>query len=281
MVVFLNDRFVPEEEAKVSVFDRSFLYGDGLFETVPILNGKPFRWRQHLERLNCGAAFLRINFPARRELPAIVEELIARNALPDCLARITLSRGIGKRGYSPKGADQPALVISLHDVGLRNGRSGMVGWKLRTSCYRLPANDPLSQFKTCNKLPQILARAEAEAAGGDEALLANTDGHLVEGSSSNLFWIADGRVCTPPLAAGVLPGITRSVVLELCRAHGFPTKESCVTAQNILHSEGVFVSLSSLGVVAGISVDGQPVAQSPWTQTIQTAYWRLVEDESR
>src|SRR6266478_1503384 len=204
MLVFLDGQFVPEQEAVVSVFDRAFLYGDGLFETIRVFNGKPFRWQQHLERLLQGAEFLKIQPPfAPDSLTGFAAQLVIRNQMPDSLLRLTLSRGVGLRGYSPKGADRPLLAMSLHPAPSIDPQTPP-RWRLTTSTLRLPAGEPLAQFKTCNKLSQVLARAEADAAGADEALLLNTDGHVVEGASSNLFWIEDQTVCTPPLASGIL-----------------------------------------------------------------------------
>src|SRR5262245_13347821 len=108
MVVFFNGRFVREEQARVSVFDRAFLYGDGLFETMRVFNGRPFRWSQHTERIKRGAAHLKIALPfSPARLRRFASELILRNQMPDCILRLMLSRGVGKRGYSPRGADQP------------------------------------------------------------------------------------------------------------------------------------------------------------------------------
>ena len=212
MLLFLNGQFVPEEEAMVSVFDRGFLYGDGLFETMRVFNAKLFRWKQHLERLQQGADFLKIPLPiAPDSLRAFADELIAQNHATDSLLRLTVSRGIGPRGYSPKAAQTPSLVMSLHPAPQFDAQKPRV-WRLITSSVRLPAREPLAHFKTCNKLPQIMARAEADAAGADEALLLNTEGYVVEGASSNLFWIKGRTVCTPPLASGILPGVTRQVV---------------------------------------------------------------------
>ena len=193
MIVFLNGEFVPEERAVVSVFDRSFLYGDGLFETMLVRRGRPFRWEQHMDRLRSGADFLGIKIPfGCKALEAFAANLIVQNKMPDALLRLTLSRGVGARGYSPKGADKSTLVMSLHPFSPAQAGAK---WKLVTSSFRLPAKESLAQFKTCNKLPQILARAEADAAGADEALLLNTDGFVVEASSSNLFWIQGDTVC--------------------------------------------------------------------------------------
>src|SRR5580704_7565373 len=223
MIVFLNGEFVPEESARVSVFDRSFQFGDGLFETLRAYRGKPFRWADHFERLRRGAEFLKIRLPlGEEELRARAQELIERNRMPESLLRIALSRGVGKRGYLPKGADNPTVVMSLHAAPDAEANRE---WRVIIATPRLPANEPLAQFKTSNKLPQILARMEADAAGADEALLLNTDGEVVEGSGSNLFWIKDGTVCTPPLASGVLPGVTRVVVLEICKQSGVPFRE--------------------------------------------------------
>src|SRR5581483_7972043 len=123
MIVYLNGQFVPEEQAVVSVFDRGFLYGDGLYETFRICNGKPFRWAEHMERFERGAAFLKIQVPVKYdELHRQALELIRLNRMPEALLRISLSRGVGPRGFSPKGAVRPALVMSLHPAPDTNAK---------------------------------------------------------------------------------------------------------------------------------------------------------------
>lgn len=273
-MIFLNGQFVPEERAVVSVLDRGFLYGDGLFETMRIFGGKPAFWDQHLERLKRGAEFLKIKIPFAPEiLRGFVDELVAKNKIPDALLRLTLSRGVGPRGYSPKGADIPTLVMSLHPAP---NAGASPRWKLITSSYRLPANEPLAQFKTCNKLPQILARAEADTAGANEALLLNTDGFVVEGASSNLFWIQNEIVCTPPLMSGILPGVTRAVVLEICRSLNVKTSETSVNVEELKKSDGIFLSLSSFGVVEVVSLDGLALKTSPLTEQIRKSYSNVI-----
>ena len=277
MLIFLNGQFVPEKRAVVSVFDRSFLYGDGLFETMRVFRGKPFRWEQHMERLQRGADFLKIKLPfAPEALRQFADQLIAKNNLPDALLRLTLSRGVGVRGYSPKGAENPTIVMSLHPAPAHDANTPPPRWKLIASSHRLPANEPLAQFKTCNKLAQILARAEADAAGADEALLLNTDGFVVEGASSNLFWIENGAICTPPLAAGILPGVTRGVVWEICRELGFQVHEVNIKVDKLKCMDGIFVSLSSFGVVEVNSLDGEIVKASAISKQIQEHYTKLV-----
>lgn len=279
MLVFLNGQFVPEERAVVSVFDRAYLYGDGLFETICVLNGQPFRWHQHLKRLAQGAAFLKIQLPYPVEsLRGFAGELIARNQMADALLRLTLSRGVGPRGFSPKDAGPPSLAMSLHPAPPSTGQ-GHPGWRLIISTIRLPAGEALARFKTCNKLAQILARAEADAAGADEALLLNTDGHVVEASSSNLFWVKEQTVRTPPLASGVLAGVTRAIVFEICRNLGITVQKTSLTPDELGRSDSVFLSLSSMGIIEGCSLDGHVLAQSPLTGAIRDAYWDLVRTE--
>ncbi len=272
MTVFLNGRFLPEEQAVVSVFDRSFLYGDGLFETLRIQGGKPLCWQQHLERLRRGAEFLKLHVPlAPDELRKFLAQLVEQNQMPEAVLRITLSRGVGPRGYSPQGASEPVLVMSLHPApSIDLARPPQ--WRLLTTSFRLPGGEPLAQFKTCNKLAQVLARAEAETAGADEGLLLNTDGEVAEAAGSNLFWVRDEVVETPPLASGVLAGVTRAEVLKICQSLSVPARENHIRPDALREAEGVFLSLSTLGVVEAISLDGQPLGRSPFTAQIRAAY---------
>jgi branched-chain amino acid aminotransferase len=280
VLVFLNGQFVPEEKAVVSVFDRAFLYGDGLFETMRIAHGRPFRWELHIQRLQQGAAFLRIKLPfSPAKLHAFAIKLAAKNKTRDSLLRLTLSRGIGAPGYSPKNAKAPAIVMSLRPLP-KMGRGRVTQWNLITSSFRLPAGDPLAVFKTCNKLSQVMARAEADAAGADEALLANTSGFVVEGASSNLFWLRRGVLFTPPLAAGILPGVTRAVVMEIASRMRISLREKNIRQKELLQSDGVFLSLSSFGVIEAKSLDGNVLKRSPLTAQIARAYEELLLNSS-
>ncbi len=280
MVVFLNGRFLPEEQATVSIFDRSFLYGDGLFETMRICRGRPFCWQRHWQRLERAAEFLKISLPFDSEaLRAVATELAERNTVKEAVLRLTVSRGVGRRGYSPQGADRPAVVLSVHtSVALEHDE--LEDWTLVSSRIRLRPDDPLAGFKTCNRLPQILARREAEAAGAREAVLSNTDGWAVEGAASNLFWLQNGTVCTPPLASGILPGITREIILELCHELNLEAAETYLTLAQLHETEGVFLSLSSVGMAQAVSLDEKPLRQSQITERIHAAYLDRLHGES-
>jgi branched-chain amino acid aminotransferase len=276
MFVFHNGQFVEEEKAVVSIFDRGFLYGDGLFETMRVVNGKPFRGAQHLERMVRGADFLKIKLPfPPKGLHQFAEQLVEKNGMPDCVLRVTLTRGVGERGYSPKGAESPSLVMALHPAP-EPAAIEPPACRLITASIRISADDPLAQFKTCNKLPQIVARAEAEAKDADDALIVNTSGEVVETAGANLFWIYYDRVCTTPTGRGALPGITRAVVLEICQVLGLTTNKRVIKAESLRHSEGLFLTQSAQGVVPVATLDGEPVKPSPLVEKIYRAYGEML-----
>ena len=268
MLVFLNGKFIPEAAAVVSVFDRSFTLGDGLFEALPVYGGKLFLWQKHFERLQTGADFLKIKMPfSPEEIRSFAERLLRENQAGDCILRIHLSRGTGPRGYSIKGSDAPTLVMSLHPAV-----KGLPACHLITSSVRILADDPLAKFKACNKLPNILARMEADEQGADEALLLNSDGEIAEATSANLFWVEHGTVGTPPLQSSALPGVTRGLVLELCRQLEILTEEKNVTTQMLVEAEGVFLTSVAIEVREAARLDGYELRRSPITQRLRDAY---------
>ncbi|MGA2173417.1 MAG: aminotransferase class IV [Verrucomicrobiota bacterium] len=272
MIVFLNGEFVAEEKAVVSVFDRGFLYGDGLFEGMIVTRGRPFRWNEHIERLRSGVAFLKLTLPySPAQLLEFALQLIERNQMPDCILRLSLSRGITERGYSPKNATRPALVMTLHPAP-RIGGARPPRWRVITSSFRLPAGDPLTRFKTANKLPQVLARAEADAAGAQEALLLNTAGCLAEGTTSNVFWVRDNVVCTPPPPSGALPGVTRQAILDLCVKNKIPWREKQARPAVLRGADGVFLTMTSMGVVEVEFLDGRRLKRSPLVKKLWADY---------
>lgn len=272
----MNREVVPAERAMVSVFDRCFLYGDGLFEGVRVCRGRLFDWEDHLARMRRGAEFLRIRLPFDDEtLKKGALELVAREGFSDAFLRIQLSRGVGRRGYSPRGAESPIVVMTAHPVAPADPGQ-CVMWKLATSSVRLPAGDALGNHKTASKLPQIYARMEAESAGADEALLLDTGGYVAEGASSNVFWIQGERICTPPLATGALAGVTRRWIVDQCAALGNPCVEYQVGVETLVASDGVFLTVSSLGVVPVTHLDGHPLKQSPRVEALRLALLRAM-----
>ena len=274
MVVFLNGGFVAKEQALVPVGDRGFLLGDGLFETARVVNGRPIRFAQHLERLARGADFLKIKMPFTPEqFQQFAAQLIQQNQMPESILRLTLTRGPGGRGYSQAKESRPTVVMTLQPLP---PTANPTGWKLITSSFRISAGDPLASFKTTSKIRHVLARAEAVERGADEALLLNTNGEVAETAGGNLFWINRGEVCTVPVACGILPGVTRAVVLEICETLGLNIAERIVKPGVLKSCQGIFITQSVFGVVPVTTFNGEPVASPPLMERIIRAYLELL-----
>ncbi len=272
MVVYLNGQFVPEEQARVSVFDRGFLYGDSLFETVRVLNRRLFRWHQHVERLLRGCEYLGIRCPvATNELRDAARRLVETNQLESALLRLTLSRGQGPRGYSPAQAKDPTLVMTMEPAGAIDP-ANPTRWRLVTSSFRLPPADRLASHKTGNKLLQVMARREAEDAEADEALLVNTQGEVAEAASANLFWTRGSVAYTSPTAVGVLPGVTRAVVLEICAGLQIPVKKRLTKIDLVKGSDALFLTNSAHGIIDVPSLDGHVFLGSPLVDQIRSIF---------
>lgn len=270
--IFIHDQFVSEAGARVSVFDRSFRYGDGLFETLRVYGGIPFAFEQHLDRLQRGCEFLRIRLPYNvRKLNKLALELIRQNQMPEAVLRLQVSRGVGQRGYAPAGDESPLLVMTL-DHAPAIEKSNPTRWRLITSSLRLPMHDPLSSFKTCSKLLHVLASAEARERNAQDALLLNTDGDVVETTNANLFWIKDRVVCTPPLTCGALPGVTRALVINLCSKSRLDLCEHKTSLNDLLRADAVFVTQSVREIVEVTHLDDIALRQSPLVKALSQAY---------
>ena len=276
MIVFLNGQFVSEPQAVVPINDRGFMYGDGLFETMRVVGGKPFRMAQHLERMVRGAEFLRIKMPhTPKELHKYTEQLIEKNKMPDAILKVLLTRGPGHRGYLPNGAGPATLAMTLHETPALV-RDNQAQWSLVTSPYRIPAADAFSSFKTTSKILYVMARADAAERGADEALLVNTNGEAAETATGNLFWVYQDKICTVPTGRGVLPGITRAVVLEICQTLGLQTNKRVIKPEALRNSDGIFVTQSALGIIPVSVFDGEPVRASPLVDQIAAAYEQIL-----
>ena len=280
MIVFINGNFIEEEEATISVFDRGFLYGDGVFETLRIYNGKPFLFDRHIGRLSHGLGSLFIGDKySFSEYLEHTRELIERNNVTEGVLRIQATRGPGKRGYSTTGNYDPTVLISLHvapNVDLNN----VLPVKLATSTQILSDHDPFSTLKTTNKLANIVALREAENVGMDDALLTNHNGNITEASGSNVFWTKDNTLFTPPVSSGCLSGITRGMILELAIALKLPTAQQDITPTQLGDAESVFLTNSIREIQPVIQVDDKPIAISPLIAVLHAAYREAVEQAS-
>ena len=283
-IIFLNGALVALSEARVSPIDRGFLYGDGVVETIRVSQGHPFRFGDHAERLAASAAALKIPLPCpAEEMRRAIQRLVEANRLSAASVRITLSRGVGPRGPSLRAHFSPTLVITASPFQGYPPEWYEQGIRTLLSRVRLDAGSPLPRHKTANYLLYILARAEAEEAGAAEALLLNTRGEVAEAAASNVFMVRDGKVSTPALQANILPGVTRKVVLEICRERGVPVEERLFDAAELLAADEVFLTNSLMEIMPVVKVGEGRIgkgAPGPVTQTLAAAYRRRVMRET-
>jgi len=279
-LVWMDGQVLPAAEAMVSVSDRSFLYGDGLFESIPWNSGRLFRWREHWDRLTSGARFLGIRIAGdEAQVRAGIRAITGLLETPQATVRLHLSRGVGPRGYSPRGADAPRLILTVHPAPAMPP-SGWPPITLKTCrTFAVATGDPLATYKSANKLLNVLARAEAEALGFDDALLVNTDGMVTESSSGNVFWWEEGSLHTPPLTAGVLPGVTRGAVLDSACKLGWTVTETAALPSRLSTSQGIFLTFSTRGLIPVRALDSQNVPTEARQSRLQEAFQRCCERE--
>jgi branched-chain amino acid aminotransferase len=256
--VYLNDKFVPQEEAVVSVFDHGFLYGDGVYETLRAYRGRVFQLAEHLARLERSASRIQLHLPVSLErLTDLVRESLSRNQLQEAYLRITVSRGAGEIGLDPALCKSPTLVILAKPFQpypeslYADGVSVIVAKTRRNLPEALPP-----QVKSLNFLNNILAKMEAKAAGAHEALMLNHQGELTEGTTSNMFVVQRGRVRTPAVECGILNGITRGLVLQLASELGIPSEETRLTVDDLLRADECFLTNTTQEVLPVTRVNG-------------------------
>ena len=278
--VYLNGDWVPASEARISVFDRGFLFGDGVFETGRLHRGRYFRLEQHLARLEKSASFLRLPVPPLDQLLAIGHGLAERNAFTEGSLRITVTRGSGGRGLSRAGAGPPTVVATLSGVPDDWEAKAARGWRIRISSVRRPSTESTPpQLKGLGRPYALLAHYEAEDDGLDDALLLSAEGLIAEGPTWNLFWRKDQTVFTPALSAGILEGVTRGIIIDLVRAAGYQVEEGCWQRSVLDSADEVFATMTSNGVVPITQLDQRPLHQRTLAASLQTEYWKLVRSE--
>ena len=265
MWIYLNDRFVKEEEAVVSVFDHGFLYGDGVYETIRSYGSRIFMRDQHLARLRRSADAIGLTIPIpEQRWPALLHEAMTRNGVgherTDAYLRITISRGAGDIGLDPALCPTPTVVIMTKPLHPPSPEQYRIGVNLIVARTRRNLPSALSpQIKATNFLNNILAKREAIAAGAFDSILLNWESHLTECTVSNLFFVRAGRLCTPALACGLLDGITRDIVLSLARNAQIPVDEGHFGIEAIHKADECFLTNTSMEVMPVTTVDGHPV----------------------
>lgn len=280
MYFYINGDFVEDKDAKVSIFDRGFLYGDGVFETLRAYNGKVFRLREHIERLWAGAQYLKITPCDKIDgLERVITDLLRLNQLSDAYIRVTITRGMATRGIDIDPDTSPTVIVFARKLQQMEQELYNNGIRLilseRTN-HRAPDEYNL---KSINFLNNILAKYEATKKGAFDAIMLNKDGYVTEGSICNIFFVKDRVVCTPSLSSGVLRGVTREVIKEISYEVGFGIREKEFTLEELINSDEAFVTNTLVEVLPVKEIDGRIFEIGTVTKKIQSLYKELVSRE--
>jgi branched-chain amino acid aminotransferase len=261
MLVYVDGTLVPKEEAKISVYDHGFLYGDGIFEGIRVYSGNVFRLQEHIERLYESAKTIDLDIPmTAAELTQATLDTVAANGKLDCYIRLVISRGRGDLGIDPDNCEKATVVIIVDKIKLYPPEVYEKGISLITaSIRRIPAQCLDPRIKSLNYLNNVLAKIEAKKVGAFEAVMLNHNGRVAECTADNIFAFKNGTVSTPDLMEGALGGITRQTVMELAAQAGLQVKIQMMGMHDLYNAEECFLTGTGAEIVPVVSIDSRTV----------------------
>ena len=280
--VYLDGRFVPESEGKVSVFDHGLLYGDGVFEGIRAYNKRVFKLERHVERMYQSAKAIDLKIPhTPEEFTDLILQTCRRNSIVDGYIRPIVTRGPGDLGLDPRKCKKgpTVVIIAQPKISLYPKEKYETGLRLVTSSYRrVPPQSLSPSIKSLNYLNQIMARVEANQYGADEALLLDVQGYVSEASADNFFIVQNHSVITPPTSTN-LPGVTRETALELADKLGYRTIEKPFTLYDVWASNEAFITGTAAEIGPVVEVDGRSIGDGKpgkTTKQLMKAFRELV-----
>jgi len=284
LLIYIDGKFYPESEAKISVFDHGFLYGDGVFEGIRSYNGVVFKLKEHIDRLYNSAKAIMLDIPMTKdEMIEAVLKTLRKNGLKDAYIRLVVTRGKGDLGLDPRKCPKPSVIIiavpllQLYDEKVRErGMSMIVSWVRRDS-----VDATTHEIKSLNYLNSILAKIEANNAGADEAIILDPNGFICEATGENIFIVKDGKLFTPPSTSGTLPGITASVIKEIAQKLGYQVIEKGITVTELYSADEAFLTGTAAEVMPIREVNKRQIGEGkmgPITRQILKKFMEYTRD---
>jgi len=284
-LVYINGELVPKSQAKISVFDHGFLYGDGVFESILVTNGVAFKLKEHIDRLYDSAKAICLDIPmSKEEMIKTVVDVIRVNGFRDAYVRLIVTRGVGDLGLDPRKCQRPTVIIIVDKIKLYGEEALNKGLTAIISSVRRDRVDATThEVKSMNYLNNILAKLEANAVGADEAIMLDDRGFVSEGTADNVFIVKNGVIYTPPRASGALPGITRARVMRLAEELGYKVVEKDITPAELWTADEVFLTGTAAGIVPVTKIAGRVVGDGkpgPITRKLMERFKQLLGDPS-
>ena len=284
LLIYIDGKFYPKSEAKISVYDHGLLYGDGVFEGIRAYNGIVFKLKEHVDRLfqSSHPIFLKIPLTKKELIEAIIKTL-RKNNLKDAYIRLVVTRGIGDLGLDPRKCPKPTIIIitepklQLHSPDkLDRGISTYITWVRRNS-----VDAATHEMKSLNYLNSILGKIEANNVGVDEALCLDKTGYVCEGVGENIFIIQNKIILTPPLSSGALNGITRAVVIRIAKKIGYNIIERNITPNELFIADEAFFSGTAAEIAPISKVNNRVIGTGktgPITKKILEEFNKIITD---
>jgi len=284
LLIYVDGKFYPKSEAKVSVYDHGLLYGDGVFEGIRAYDGVVFKLKEHIARLYTSAhtIMLKIHL-SKEEMTRAVLDTLKKNKLKDAYIRLVVTRGVGDLGLDPRKCSKPTIIviaeptITLHSKEKKEkGITTMITWVKRD-----PVDATTHEVKSLNYLNSILAKIESNVAGVDEAICLDKTGFVCEGVAENVFIVREGKVTTPPTSTGALRGITRITVMKLLEKLGYPSEEKNITPNDLFTADEVFFTGTAAEIAPVTEVNKRTIGKGkpgPITKRLMQEFDKTVRN---
>ncbi len=282
--IYIDGKFYPKSEAKISVYDHGLLYGDGVFEGIRAYESVVFRLKEHIDRLYRSAHTIMLQIRLTKdEMTKAVLETLKKNGLKTAYIRLIVTRGIGDLGLDPRKCPKPSIIIITEPVmelhsgeAKEKGVTTMISWVKRD-----PVDATSHETKSLNYLNSILAKIEANTTGVDEAICLDKAGFVCEGVAENIFMVKEGKIFTPPVSTGALPGITREVIMKLAERLGYPATERNITPNELFNADEVFFTGTAAEVTPVREINKRKIGDGkagPITKRLMQEFYKMVKD---
>jgi branched-chain amino acid aminotransferase len=281
--VYVDGEFYPKSQAKVSVYDHGFLYGDGVFEGIREYNGVVFKLKEHVDRLYRSAHAIMLQIPlTKEEMVKAVVETLRKNKMKDAYIRLIVSRGVGDLGLDPRKCPNPTIIIITDTINIKAGNAKETGVTTMFSWVRRnPVDATTHEIKSLNYLNSILAKIEANACGVDEALCLESNGYIAEGVGENVFIVKNGEILSPPTSTGALAGITADVVVELAAKLGLKLTVTNLTPFMLFTADEAFFTGTAMEMVPIREANKRPIGDGkpgPVTKKLMAEFQKVIDD---
>jgi branched-chain amino acid aminotransferase len=281
--IYIDGQYYPKSQAKISVYDHGFLYGDGVFEGIRAYNGVVFKLKEHVQRLFASAHALMLNIPMTQEqMVKAVAETVRKNELKDSYVRLVVTRGVGDLGLDPRKCCMATVIIIADTIKLHESEAKTKGITTLVSWVRRnPVDGSSHEAKSLNYLNSIMAKIEANMSGADEAICLTSTGCVAEGVGENIFLVKNGKISTPPTSTGALEGITAKAVTQIAKKLGYEVIVENLTMFMLFNADELFFTGTAAEIVPIRQVNWRQIGEGsagPVTKNLMVEFHKLTRD---